>query len=443
MYRILVRAAWIVAIAYSVVHVVVSGIIFPLSTPNVGQVVEELQPIYRQVLLGAATVDHPRQYGPVFLFVLDPVYRATIDRLPLLAFYCYALDVIAIGVALYAIVASLSLWLRERQMELSARMLLAIVVLWANFGPLYGVLAVKNVELWETALLAVACLALMKGARWTAGWCVAAAALTKMLPLVFFPYLLLRDRPTFVRATIALAAMLLAAQLVYGTDMGIGYLPNMIKAGVGASGYGNAVGLTWHENVSLRGLVTKAFGYLETPDPAHPNPLYSRGYYVIVPPAWRRASTFLGLAAQAVAIAWMGFMLARPRSWSRNTRLLWDFAFLGAMLLVIAPQASHDYMVLALGGFSVALVLCMVKRAPWLDFVAATLLVANVVPRGLFARLALIDPIMHFTGYTHLTRAEAYQYFGFPLLGLILLARCLSAANLDVTAHVARAGADV
>jgi hypothetical protein len=378
----------------------------------------------------------------VFLFVLDPVYRATVDRPALLAGYCYLLDVCAIAVAFYATVAALRMWLRERQVDLSSTTLLAVALLWMNFGPLYAVLAVKNVEIWETALLAVGCLALMRGAKWTAAVCVAAAALTKMLPFVFFPYLLLRDRPTFARAIAALGAILIAAQVMYGTDMGIGYLPNMIRAGAGASGYGNAIGMTWHENVSLRGLAAKAFGYLETPDPAHPNPLYSRGYFVVNPPPLDRIAAIVGFIVQATAIAWAGWMLIRRRDWSPKTRILWDFAFLEAMMLIVAPQASHDYMVLALGGFSFALVLCLVKRASWFDFAIATLLVANIVPRGLFAKLVLIDPIMRLAGDTHLTRAEAYQYFGFPLLGLMFLVRCLSEANLGAAVRAMPAQVD-
>ena len=53
--------------------------------------------------------------------------------------------------------------------------------------------------------------------------------------------------------------------------------------------------------------------------------------------------------------------------------------------------------------------------------VLGTLLVGNVLPRGLFSQLVLIDPMIQWAGYQHLTRAEAYQYFGFPLLGLLVL----------------------
>ena len=95
------------------------------------------------------------------------------------------------------------------------------------------------------------------------------------------------------------------------------------------------------------------------------------------------------------------------------------------MMLVLAPQISQDYMVLALGAFSFVLAACMLygTRVAWIEFAIAVLLVGNVVPRGVFSRFVLIDPVIAVTGYTHLMRSEAYQYFGFPLVGLLVLAR--------------------
>ena len=97
------------------------------------------------------------------------------------------------------------------------------------------------------------------------------------------------------------------------------------------------------------------------------------------------------------------------------------------MMLVLAPQISQDYMVLALGAFSYVLAACLLRANAWLwARLAAVLLVANIVPRGLFGRLVLADVGARAAGYEHLSVAEAYQYFGFPLLGLVLLLRVWS-----------------
>jgi hypothetical protein len=92
-------------------------------------------------------------------------------------------------------------------------------------------------------------------------------------------------------------------------------------------------------------------------------------------------------------------------------------------MLVLAPQISQDYMVLALGAFSYVFAACLLRRDRWLWvlYASAVLLVGNVVPRGLFGRLVFAGVAARSAGYGHLTVAEAYQYFGFPLAGLLRL----------------------
>lgn len=423
MKRWLIRAAWIAAIAYSVVHFVYSGVLFALRTPNVGQVVEELQPLYRLFTTGVASVDHPRQYGPVFLFLLHPVYRLDLSDPTLLSWYAYALDLVAIGVGFYATVSAIRTWAAARGAQISRQMVIGLALLWANFSPLYGVLAIKNIEIWELSLIAVAGAAMLRGRRWIVASAIGAAALIKMLPLVFLPYLFLRDRKTFMYALVAIAVILTAAQVAYGTAMGFGYFPAMLNAAAGNEGYGNPTGMIWHENVSLRGVVLKAFGYLERPDRSIPNVGYTRGFYVVIPAALQPIAKALALIAQASGLLWAAWMLFRRRTLPDPSRTFWDWAFVAIMMLVLAPQISQDYMVLTLGAFSFVMAGCMLARDRrlWIEFAIATLLVGNVLPRDLFSRLVLIDPIVQWTRYDHLIRAEAYQYFGFPLLGLLIL----------------------
>lgn len=424
-YQRLINAAVVAAAAYSVVHVLVSGILQPLRAPAIGQVVEELQPLYRLFTTGVASVDHPRQYGPVFLLVFHPIYRLTIDRPELLAWYAYAVDLIAIAVAFFATRRAIQRWAQMRGVTLPRLTTPALLALWANFSPMYGVLAVKNVELWELALIAIAGAALLEGRRWTAASSIAAPALIKMLPLVFFPYLLLRDRRTFVYALAAFAGIIVVAQMVYGYDMGFGYPLLLARAALGGEDFGNPGGI-WHENVSLRGLAFKAVGFLEEPGSRLAN--YQLGYYVVVPPALHPLARGAAGAAQAAAVIWLLLRLVTNASLKAADRWYWEWALIAVMMLVLAPQISQDYMVLALGAFSFVLAGCMIRadRSLWLQFTLAVLLVANVLPRGVFARLVGVGLAQRATGFDHLTPAEAYQYFGFPLLGLLLLLRVWS-----------------
>lgn len=414
----LMNAALVVAALYSIVHLVVSGVIQPLRVPAIGQVIEELQPLYRLFTTGAATVDHPRQYGPVFLAVFHPLYRVALDRPEVVAWYAYAVDLVAIAVAFLATRRAVLHWIEVRGLTPPRLLTPALLMLWANFSPMYGVLAVKNVELWELALIAVAGAALLEQRRWIAGWSIAAAALIKMLPLVFIPYLLLRDRRAFLYSLVAFACIIGASQIIYGNEMGFGYLPMIVRAALSGEGFGNTG--VWHENVSIRGMAFKAFGYLY--DPTRP---HLPGYYVAVPPEWRSMASVTGLIAEAAAVIWLVAQLYRHRVMDAVDRWFWEWALVAVMMLILAPQISQDYMVLALGAFSFVLAGCMMRgdRSTYVQFGIAVLLVGNVLPRGLFARMIGLGFTTRFTGYEHLLPAEAYQYFGFPLIGMLILLR--------------------
>ncbi len=133
----------------------------------------------------------------------------------------------------------------------------------------------------------------------------------------------------------------------------------------------------------------------------------------------------IATAAVAIGGLWVMLTLLRRMRTAEPSRTYWDWALIGIMMLALAPQISQDYMVLSLGAFSFVLAGCMLygTRVAWIEFTIAVLLVGNILPRGVFSRIMLIDPLMSLTGYQHLERHEAYQYFGFPLLGLLVLAR--------------------
>src|SRR4051812_25048031 len=74
------RSVWavlaVLVLTYSAAHFVNAGIRFPLERPNLGQVEEEIEPLLLHYKTGEPfTTNNPRQYGPVFLFVADPLLR--------------------------------------------------------------------------------------------------------------------------------------------------------------------------------------------------------------------------------------------------------------------------------------------------------------------------------------------------------------------------------
>jgi len=418
------------ALVYSAIHFAESGVRLPLSRPNIGQIEEELPPLQAHLRNGGPiTTNNPRQYGPVFTAVMHPLLQATHGEPAPLARWLYALQLACLAGA-FAFT-----WLTLRPMippESRSIALAALAFLWLNFAPMYTILAVKNVETWELFLITAALYAHTRGRLAAAGLAVAAAGLIKLLPFAFLYYFALRDRRALAYSLAALVVLLVGGHLVYGQQMGLGYLPYVAQ-----SAAGNSFATGWHENISLKGMIAKQFGHLETATTAQVDereldatylPHVGAGqarYTVILTKDQLRKVRVVGWVAQGGVLLLLTWACQR-RTRSTPQRTIWEWSFVSAMMLILSPQTAFEYCTLALGAFSYLSVRLFVDRSGgtairWLTFAGAVLFIANLLPRQAMNRLLFIDAISRWTGYPHLTPSEAYQYYGFPFLGLVLL----------------------
>lgn len=433
----------LVALAYSIAHFAESGVRMPLSLPKIGQIEEEIPPLV-EYLQGHGPVHspNPRQYGPVFFLVMQPLLTTIGTDPERLSRWLYALDLACLAAAFVLTWATLTPFVPTERRRLAA---IALLFLWLNFAPLYAILGVKNVEGWELALVAAALFWYVRGRRIAAASAIAAAGLIKLLPFIFLFYFLLRDRRTFAYACAAVTVALVAGQLIYGSELGIRYLPRVARSATGTS-----FALGWHENISLKGMIAKSVGTL-TPgsvtidgvEPSYGSEMGAgqAGYTVVLT---RPQSTFVrlaGLAAQAAALAWLAWICTRPAPADAN-RIAWEWSLVAIVMLLVSPQTAFEYCLLAIGAFSYALVRLIAdlprRAAPWITFAAATLLVANVLPRQIVNRLVLVDALREWSGYVHFTPSEAYQFFGFPFAGLLLALAALWQVRPSPHAHAAR-----
>jgi hypothetical protein len=413
------------ALLYSAVHFASSGVRVPLSAPNLGKFEEETPALLAHLRTGQPVhIDNPVQYGPMFFFVVHPLIRATGGDRVVLARWLYAVQLVCIGFSFWLTCATLRPFIPKVQRAWPL-VVSWLAVLWLNFSPLYTILAVKSVETWELLLLCLALYAYLREWRWITAVALAAAGLIKVLPLIFFYYLLVKDRRTFAYSIVALLAFLLVGQMLYGPDMGLGYLPH-----VGRAAAGNTWGLNWHENISLKGAIAKLIGHLEIPPDADrsrtPNGL---GFYVVLSRPQLTATIVLGDIAALTGLALLTWTWLRGPAGRSAERTLWEWSFLVVALLILSPNTTFEYATLALGAMSYAFVR-LTTAVPYEEprlrtsicFGAAIVLLGALIPRQVLNRVTFVSTINQWTGYLHLTLSEAYQYYCFPLAGLLLLA---------------------
>jgi hypothetical protein len=256
--------------------------------------------------------------------------------------------------------------------------------------------------------------------RWTAALALAAAGLIKVLPFVFLYYWLVTDRPTWARACVVVAACLLASHLLYGPEMGLGYLPR-----IAATAAGQSYGLDWHENISLKAALAKLFGFLPAPSSEGGG---TSGYFLALT-GWRRTATIVvGDVTVVAGIAALTWTWLRAKDTRSRERVVWEWSVLAVAVLILAPNTVYEYLTIALGAISYALVRLVGSErrngAAWLSFAASLFLLGGIVPRQWLNRLTMMGALQEWTQLTHLTGSEAYQYYCIPLagLGLLLLA---------------------
>src|SRR5262249_26014039 len=241
------------------------------------------------------------------------------------------------------------------------------------------------------------------------------------LPFVFFYYLLLRHRRAFLYAVAALVVLLLAGQIVYGSAVGFMYLPHVAKAAVC-----NSWALAWHENLSVQGMIAKSFGHLPSGTELESgNPVLQQ---LLFTPGQLRRAVIWGQIAEAIGAIWLTWVTLRHRRGSGTESTIWEWSLFAVMLLILSPQTALEYCTLSLGAFSYALIRLLADTcrghspgAAWLSFCAAVFLVGNIVPRPVANQLVFASAMTRWMGHPQFSPSEAFQFYGFPLIGLLLL----------------------
>ena len=377
---------------------------------------EELNPLIGSVTAGQP-IEHidARQYGVVVFLVFDPVLRVLGPSLPAMATY-------AACIALAATLAAIVLIARRYAAGDPARWLV-LVLAWSSAVPLLYVVAQHMVDAWQLFFLS-ASLFLFTGSarqRQLAGLPLAAAVLTKLLPALVLVYVAVRAWRVAALGVVAIGVLLAVGQVLYGPLMGFGYPLAMLSTG------GDTVARwsTHFENNSVRGLLFKiGAGFRLQGDTTA---------YVLD----ARLAPVLNVLAYAISAALVGYLLFaawRGREQDSTSRRSIEFSLAVVTMLLVSPHTAQDYLVTALPVLAVWLFLWTQRLPrPWAAGqtvlgVLSAVLIGVFVPMNLAARVLPIGWLLGVTGNAHNilfvdqigSAIGAYEFFGFPAVGLIL-----------------------
>ena len=377
---------------------------------------EELPPLV-DLLVHGTPIDHidPRQYGVVVFLLLDPWIRVTGGGFESLSRYTLVLAVAAI-VAAYVLIAM-------HYCGRNWRGWLLLGAAWFSAAPTLYVVAQRIVDAWDLLFLSAALVLFTAPDRrryWT-GVPLGIAAMTKILPGLLLVYVLVRGWRSGISGIATVGLLMALGQLLYGTLMGFGY-PLAI---LGAGGSTVAAWSQHYENNSIRGLIFKVGAGFQLQGG-------SVGY--VLSPGMAQALNVVAYVAAAalvvylLAVAWLHRGEASP-----NGRAA-ELGLAITIMLLVSPHTAHDYTIALLPVFATWAVLFLARwprHWPWP--VAATaalsvLLVGVFVPLSIALRLlpvSLLLQLTHNSGNTLFTDAVgsgigAYDFFGFPGLGLLL-----------------------
>jgi hypothetical protein len=378
---------------------------------------EELNPLIGLITQGQpiSQID-PRQYGVVVFLVFDPALRLLGPNLSALATY-------ATWVSLLAAVVAFGFAARRYATGGPSARLLVLLAAWSSAVPLLYVIAQHMVDAWQLCFLTVA-LFLFTGStrqRRFAGLPLAAATLTKLLPALLLVYLFVRSWRASLVGLVGIGVLLAVGQVMYGSLMGFGY-PLAVLSGGGDT---VARWSTHFENNSIRGLLFKlGAGFRLQGDTTT---------YVLDP----RLFGVLNVLAYALSATLVGYLLLvawRGRGLESIGRRSIEFGLAIVTMLLISPHTAQDYLVTALPVLAVWLYLwCERLPRAWsvgqtaLGAVAA-LFIGVFVPMNLFARILPLGWLVSVSGNAHNilfvdqigSAIGAYDFFGFPGLGLLL-----------------------
>lgn len=362
---------------------------------------ENFGPLFGLLVNGTPIVQlGPRQYGVVAFLLVDPIVRLYgTAELPLNAWALF-LCLIGIGVAFMVVM--------RRYFRGRGRVALLLGVVWMGFNPIIDATATRLFDLIVLGMLSTT-LYFYTGDRRARTWSgvgAAAGFLTKLLPLLFLPFVAVRDRLALACGLATSVVLLAVGQILYGPLMGFGYPLFLLTSVPGTTTHFSYQG----ENNSIRGLIFKvAAGFRTAP-----------GGQV----AETEAAGMLNVIAFAVEfalIAYLFVVLWRARRHDGLERRSIEFALAVVTMYLVAPHTAHEHMVSMILVFTIigwVWATVPARRSALLGglSIVSLALIGVYVPYSVLGAIVPLEPLMRIAGN------ESSEFFGSPIASYNFLA---------------------
>jgi hypothetical protein len=370
------------------------------------------------------------RYGPTFYLVAGPIIAAT-----------RSLDTVHHALTIFGHVCFwLTLWLIDRRLfrneHWSIRAIFAGVAL--NFTPQLETLRCACLDTWELLSMTAGFFVFTSTLRWRrelAAAPIVAGILTKLVPILTLLFVIVRRWTAVFVAAATTLVILALGQIFFGWTMGFGFPQRALNVMLlfGAKKYP-----FWWENDSPRGLLLKALSGFH---------LRPGVWYIDVAPDARRIVQIVMTAAALALLAWVMLRLWRWSASGDDDTLLVAGGFASAIVLhhLISPYSTHQYLGGTLLPYAFVLAFLVRRSVRRIDLILAALsliLIGNIAPKSIIIRIlcvAKLNALRH--SAPQLEAGQLYTFYGFPGVGLILLAivvfrfqRTLTRGSLSVSA---------
>ncbi len=296
---------------------------------------------------------------------------------------------------------------------------LLVVGVALNFTPALEAMACTCLDMWEMLAIVVGFFLFTSQGRWQQAVAVVPVmlgVLTKLMPILVLVFLVIRRRVAAIVGCVVLIIVLMLGHFLYGKEMGGGYPLRVIRVAAYQASSGIAL---WWENDSFRGLIYKTLtGFKLEPGELH----------VDLDPSIKAAVDGVMMLVVVGGLVLVCWKLWRWRyvEGLEETRILGGFAVGVIFLHLLGMYSTHQYWPVLLLAFAFVLRCAqwrLLSKAEQGMALAALLLIGNVLPKSIFVWLTGMGWLNStFRSAPSFRPDQMYTFYGFPGLGLVLLA---------------------